>query len=621
MFQSFDQLAARRLPRRAMLGGLGASAFLLSACGTNTKPPVASAATAIDFASLPRALDATHHIAAGYDASILIRWGDPLFADSPPFQGAAPTPEGQVKQFGFNNDFLAFMPLPRGSNESDHGLLWVNHEYVEPGMAFATFDAAAPTPQQIAALMAMHGGSVIEVKRDREGWRVVPASGFARRITASTPATIAGPAAGHALLQTKEDPTGRLVLGTLGNCAGGKTPWGTVLSGEENFYHYFDASNAQSLPLAAMYDRYELRRRGRFTFASAVERFDIAKDANEPHRFGWVVEIDPYDPDAKPVKRTALGRFKHEGATLVVNHDGRVVIYSGDDERFEYIYRFVSKGRYDPNDRDANRTLLDEGVLSVARFEEDSVEWLPLAQGQGPLTAANGFASQAEVLIFARRAGDLLGATRMDRPEDIAVSPATGKVYVALTFNERRTPEQIDAANPAGPNQDGHIVEMIPPMVAGGVDHAADRFAWEIFALGGGNDETAGAHFSRPDNLLFDPAGRLWIATDQGPGQAKFGTGDCLYVCETEGDARAKLRRFFIGPRDAELTGPEMTPDGSTLFVSVQHPGEPRDGGPPKILANATTRWPDFKDDTPPRPSVVAITRRGGGAIGGGSSR
>lgn len=617
MSGTLRDILERRLSRRTVLGAMSTGAFTLTFPAAPHGSGTRAAAHAVDFASLPRICDQTHHVAEGYEASILIRWGDPVVAGAAAFDPAAQTAAAQAGQFGFNNDFLCFLPLPRGSNGSAHGLLWANHEYVEGGMMFANFDEAGETTAEVAVRMAAHGASIIELRRDGDGWRALAGTPYARRITANTLMRLAGPAAGHALMRTAEDPTGRSVIGTLGNCAGGRTPWGTVLMCEENVHHYFDAAGAQSLPLAPLYQRYELRRRGKYSFAPAVDRFDVGRHPHEPHRFGWVVEVDPFDPQSTPVKRTALGRFKHEGATVVVNRDGRIIVYSGDDERFEYLYRFVSAGRLDAESRAADTDLLDEGVLSVARFDDQSVTWLPLVHGQGPLTEDNGFASQAEVLIFARRAADLVGATRMDRPEDIEVSPTTGKVYVALTYNERRRSGQTDAANPRADNLDGQIIELIPPGDAPGVDHAAASFQWEMFALGGGADEADSARFSRPDNLLFDPSGRLWIATDQGDMQAANGSADCLYVTHTQGAARARFRRFFIGPVDAELTGPAMTPDGATLFVSVQHPGEPADDGLAKRLSNATTMWPDFAPGMPPRPSVVVFRRKAGGPIGG----
>ena len=321
------------------------------------------------------------------------------------------------------------------------------------------------------------------------------------------------------------------------------------------------------------------------------------------------------------MKHTALGRFKHEAATTVINSDGRLVVYTGDDERFEYIYKFVSAGTFDAAKGRANSALLDDGTLFVAKLDaEGNVTWMPLVHGQGELTEANGFKSQADVLIEARRAGDLLKATKMDRPEDIETSDKTGKVYVVLTKNDKRKADQVDAANTRAENKWGHIVEMVPPMVDGKADHAATSFTWSAFIQAGnpgdaaqgaayGGAVTDAGWFANPDNVAFDAKGRLWIATDGFP---DHGVHDGLWVTETEGEGRAITRHFLGAPRGAELCGPAFTPDGKTLFVAVQHPGD-EDGS---NFATPSTRWPDFKDGMPPRPTVVAITKDDGGEIG-----
>jgi secreted PhoX family phosphatase len=330
------------------------------------------------------------------------------------------------------------------------------------------------------------------------------------------------------------------------------------------------------------------------------------------------------------VKRTALGRFKHEGASTAVSHDGRVAVYSGDDERFEYLYRFVSTGRYDPTNRAANLRLLDDGVLSVARFDADGkMTWLPLVYGQGPLTQANGFTSQADVVIEARRAADLVGATPMDRPEDVEPHPTTGHVYVVLTFNERRQPEtgakareRTNPANPRPHNKWGHIIELIPPTVDGKPDHTAAAFMWEFFLLAGDphNPEHGARYHGLPsehgwlaaaDNLAFDPKGRIWIATDGQDDAAGF--ADSVYAADTSGPGRGITRLFFNGPRGAEICGPCFTPDGKTLFIAVQHPADEENS----TFDQPSTRWPDFQPTMPPRAAVLAITRDDGSDIGG----
>jgi uncharacterized protein len=320
-----------------------------------------------------------------------------------------------------------------------------------------------------------------------------------------------------------------------------------------------------------------------------------------------------------PVKRTALGRFKHEAANTAISADGKLVVYSGDDERFEYVYKYVSNGTYDPARGFENSALLDDGTLYVARFAANgSMEWIPLVHGQGPLTEANGFKSQADVLIEARKAGDLLGATKMDRPEDIEVDPVGGKAYVVLTKNDKRKAEDVDPMNAREKNLWGHIIELTPPVKDGKMDHAATRFAWDMFIQAGdpkdpaqkavyGGEVTDAGWFANPDNLAFDPKGRMWIATDGFP---DFGVHDGVWAADTDGAGRAVTKHFLGCPSGAELCGPAFTPDGQTLFVAVQHPGEDANFDAP------STRWPDFADNMPPRPAVVAIVKKGGGEVG-----
>lgn len=622
------ELIDGKVGRRAMLRGLmaGAAVGAVATVGSTMTSKVALAASdqasTLTFAPPRHQIMDDHQVAEGYDAQVLIRWGDRVVADAPEWNVSAQTAAAQEKQLGYNSDYIGYMPLPRGSDNSEHGLLFVNHEYTNPELMFAGWSADAQTTEQSAIEMAAHGGSVIEVRKENGKWGVVENSAYGRRITVNTEMRISGPAAGHDLLKTGEDRTGTRVFGTLNNCAGGTTPWGTVLMAEENWHGYFGGGDVENSPLAVNYKRYGVKSEARYPWYKTVARFDLAKEPNEPNRFGWMVEVDPYDPNSMPVKRTALGRFKHEGATSIVNKDGRVVLYSGDDERFDYLYKFVTKGTYTPNDPAANRDLLDEGTLYVARFDDKTVTWLPLVHGQGPLTAENGFGSQAEVLIETRRAADLLGATPMDRPEDVEPNPVNGRVYLMLTNNSRRKDDQVDAANPRANNLHGHIIELIPPGGAGkDADHTADSFAWDMFLLAGNPAEAgSGAVYhpatdvwlSAPDNCAFDPKGRLWISTDQGSSQAKNGIPDGMYACDVDGAGRALVKFFYGTPRDAEMCGPTFTPDGRTLFVAPQHPGEAAGS----TFENPTTRWPDFADGIPPRPSIVAITKLDGGEIG-----
>lgn len=634
-----DVIARRYSRRDLMRGGLAVAAIsatvsplALAASATATDARAGRAAP-FDFPEIAAGSDEHHHVAEGYDVEILLRWGDPVLPGAPPFDPYRQTAEAQAMQFGYNNDYVAFFPLP-GSSGSDHGLLVVNHEYTNEELMFPGLvrqdvrDVAfRDLDRRLAAIeMAAHGGSVVEIKRENGRWGVVPNSRYARRITASTPMEITGPAAGHPRMRTSADPEGRRVLGMLNNCAGGVTPWGTWLTCEENVNGYFWGALPEDHP-----ERRNFRRMGIpgrwYNWGAFEDRFDVTKEANEANRFGWVVEIDPFDPTSTPKKRTALGRFKHEGAAGTVNRDGRYVIYQGDDERFDYVYKFVTSGRFDPANPAAARDLLDEGVLHVARYDADGRgAWLPLVHGAGPLTAANGFASQADVVIEARRAADLLGATKMDRPEDVEVNPRTGRVYVMLTNNGRRRPDQVDAANPRPENRFGHIIEMSPD----DGDHGALGFSWEILVrCGDPAIATVGATFSAattkdgwfgmPDNCAHDGQGRLWIATD-GNAPSKTGRADGLWALDTEGSSRGTSRHFFRVPNGAELCGPYFTPDDGTLFVAIQHPGESDDddpAAPPASFDNPSTRWPDFKPGMPPRPSVLAITKKGGGRIGG----
>jgi uncharacterized protein len=618
---SIGELIEQRLNRRdAMRGLLGAGAV-----ATFSQVPVAmaqdSGPSTLTFKELAHTLDDKQHVAEGYDMQVVIRWGDPVVAGAPAFDPANLTAAAQEKQFGYNNDYLGLYALPAGSRSSDRFLMVANHEYINSNLMFAGLgagrDANLKTSKaQVEVEMAAVGGAVIEIVREGNAWKVVDGSKFARRISANTPMTISGPAAGHDLLKTSVDPAGRTVLGTLNNCAGGSTPWGTWLTCEENFNAFFGGDGSKLSDPAAQ-KRYGVGRRPGYGWWQHIDRFDLGKEPNEPNRFGWVVEIDPYEPGSAPIKRTALGRFKHEGCTYTLAKDGRVVFYSGDDERFDYVYKFVTSKPWNPDDRAANKDLLDDGTLSVARFNADGkVEWLPLVYGQGPLTAENGFASQADVLIKTRLAADLLKPTPMDRPEDIETNPVNGKVYVVLTFNEARKPDQVEPANPRARNDHGHILEIAPK----DGDHANADGTWSIFLLAGKPGQDAGARYHRatsdngwlscPDNIAFDSKGRIWIVTDGAPHAA--GVADGVYGADTTGFGRALTRCFYQAPTGAEVCGPIFTPDDTTFFLAIQHPGE--DTG--STFEQPSTRWPDFKDGVPPRPAVIAITKKGGGMIG-----
>ena len=620
---TMGELIERRLGRRAALRGLvgaGAVAVLAHELLDSTALAQPTGPSTLTFTEVPHGMDKTQHVPEGYEAQVLIRWGDPVVSDAPAFDPNDQTAAAQEKQFGYNNDFIGLHPLPAGSTTGDRFLMVVNHEYTDPGLMFAGLGSGRnvnlnASKSQVEVEMAAHGGSVVEIAREGGTWKVV-GSKYARRLSANTTFDVSGPAAGHDKLKTSADPTGRKVTGMLNNCAGGSTPWGTWLTCEENFNGYF-GGDAEKMPDAKAFKRYGVSKASLYAWSKYVDRFNVEKEPNEPNRFGWVVEIDPYDPAAAPVKRTALGRFKHEGCTYAIAKDGRVVFYSGDDERFDYVYKFVTSRPWNPNDRAANKDLLDDGTLHVARFDADGkVQWLPLVQGQGPLTAENGFATQGDVVIKARLAADLLKATPMDRPEDIETNPVNGRVYVVLTNNSQRKSDQVDRANPRATNDHGHILEIAPK----DGDHGNSEGAWSIFLLGGKPGQDAGARYHRatsdngwlscPDNIAFDSKGRIWIVTDGAPTAA--GIADGVYGADTTGFGRALTRCFYQAPTGAEVCGPIISPDDSTVFLAIQHPGE--DAG--STFEKPSTRWPDFKDGMPPRPAVIAIVKKGGGAIG-----
>lgn len=624
---TLQEVMGLRLSRRDALKGLAAGGLYgLFGCAAPGAPS-ATGDHPLSFVESGRFLDETHHVAPSYRVQTVVRWGDPIHTGAPAFRPGQQTADEQERQFGMDNDFIAFMPLPRHAVGSARGLLCVNHERFTPHLAWPGLTpqnyAKLMTREQCEVEMASQGHTVVEIARSGNDWRLVPNSAYNRRITArSTVMRVAGPAAGHVRMRTRADPAGTQIIGTLNNCAGGVTPWSTVLTAEENLHNYFtgDVSKGRE---AAAWKRYGINGRGRYVWGRYFDRFNLDQEPHEPNRFGWVVEIDPYDPKSTPVKRTALGRCKHECATSAVSHDDRVAIYSGDDERGEYVYKFVTRDGYDARNPAANRDLLDHGTLYVARFDADgSMRWLPLVYGQGPLTPGNGFESQGDVVIEMRRAADLLGATPMDRPEDVEAHPQTGHVYVVLTFNEQRKPDQVNAANPRGPNNFGHIIEIVPPMVNGKPDHTATTCRWEFFMVGGDpknpehgaryqGDVSANGWVAAPDNIAFDPKGRIWIVTDGQDDWAGF--ADSVYAAETSGPRRGITRNFFSAPRGAEICGPAFTPDGKTLFVAIQHPADEKGS----TFDKPSTRWPDFQPDLPPRPAVIAITRNDGGDIGG----
>ena len=643
--ETFQEVLSRNIARRSFLKGALISAPLILAGPGALQRHFAQAAEDSGLRFKPTSLDNQDRVlvAEGYDAQVLIRWGDPVFRDSPSFNPLNQSKLTQEHQFGYNCDYVAYLPLPHHrANNPSRALLWVNHEYTNEPIMFSEYDIQSPTQTQVDVALAAHGASVMEIRKNgRDHWEVVAGSPYNRRITGETHMQITGPAAGDDIMKVSYDQTGRLVRGMLNNCGGGTTPWGTVLTCEENFNQYFAnragladiderkanhtrygvGSNVTGLPIGRSERGWELYH----------DRFDLTKDPNEPFRFGWVVEVDPYDPRFIPKKRTALGRLKHEAATTVVAPDGRIAIYTGDDERFEYMYKFVTSEKYDPRNRAANFNLLDEGTLYVAKFNDDGTgQWLPMVHGQGALLAP-AFTSQADVLINTRFAADAVGGTKMDRPEDIETNPVNGKLYCAMTNNTNRgtgTNPPADAANPRTGNRHGHIIELTEH----GNDPTSLSFAWEIFLLCGnpatqpvdspapilnaeatyfgGFDHSQVSPISSPDNIAFDRKGNLWIATDGQP--TTFGMNDGIFAVPVEGKERGFLRQFLSGVPGGEVASLDFGAQDHALFVTIQHPGEPGTGpsSSGSTFETPTSVWPD--GNTPPRPSVVVATKKTG---------
>ncbi|HWS32098.1 MAG TPA: PhoX family phosphatase [Actinoplanes sp.] len=605
--------------------------------------PTPSKAGRIGFTPVaPNTLDQVT-IPAGYQSSVVIRWGDPVVPGAPAFNVDRQTAAAQSKQFGYNNDFVGVVPIP-GSR--DRALLVVNHEYTNENLMFRGFTTLdALTVEQVKVAMAAHGLSVVEIERSGRKGQWKPVKGqrlrYNRRITAlATEFKLTGPVAGTAAVKTAADPSGKIVIGTLNNCAGGVTPWGTILSGEENFNQYFVGGDAVPADVKTRLNRYGITTTARYPSESrkwerAQERFDLAKHPNEANRFGWIVEVDPFDPEGRPRKHTAMGRFKHEGANVIVAKDGHVVAYMGDDERFDYLYKFVSEKKYIKSDapwaRKHNLTLLESGTLYVAKVTGDSPaaeidgtgklpsdgrfdgkgQWIKLVSGNRSFVPGM---TAADVLTYTRLAGDAVGATKMDRPEDVQPSLRTGKIYAAMTNNSNRgvgTNAKADEPNPRNANKHGHIFEITEDRG----DHTGTSFTWQLpIVCGdpaaadtyfGGYDKTKVSPISCPDNVAFDSAGNLWISTD---GNA-LGSNDGLFATPIEGKERGHLRQFLTVPKGAETCGPFITGDDKSVFVAVQHPGEITGAS----VDNPASHWPDGDFA---KPAVIVTWKTDGGPIG-----
>ncbi|MFD0149074.1 PhoX family protein [Streptomyces sp. NPDC055721] len=572
-------------------------------------------------------------VPAGYAQNVVIRWGEPILRGTPAFDSEKQTAKAQAGQFGYNNDFLSLLPL-RG--EHHRQVLVANHEYTDEVLMFRAYDAENPTREQVEIAWAAHGLSVVVVQEEHRSGKLTPVTRhhLNRRLHTTSEFELTGPAAGSDLVKTSADPEGRIVLGTLNNCAGGTTPWGTTLHGEENFNQYFAYGSSATDKRYGVGTGASERKWERFD-----KRFDLRQEPNEVHRQGWVVELDPYDPDSTPRKRTALGRFKHEAAQPRLTEDGRPVVYMGDDERFDYFYKFVSSKRMKKGNsrsaREHNLTLLDEGTLYVAKLTGDSPaaeidgtgklpndgefdgsgQWIPLATAtaDGAVSHVAGLTAD-EVFVFTRLAGDKVGATKMDRPEDVEPSPRSGRVYVALTNNSNRgkgTNPGVDEANPRNLNKHGQILELAEHWD----DPAADGFAWRLFLVAGDPNDPATyfagfpkekvSPISCPDNVAFDPHGNLWISTDGN----QLGSHDGLFGVATHGERRGELKQFLTVPKGAETCGPII--QDRRVVVAVQHPGE-LDGA---SVETPKSEWPDGPGKIV-RPSVVSVWRTDGRDIG-----
>ncbi|QUH05608.1 PhoX family protein [Saccharopolyspora erythraea] len=624
----FGDLVQRMLDRRGLFRAgavvavsTAAASSALASAAAAAPPSAAAPRRGLDFVPVKPNLEDAVVVPEGFQQGIVIRWGDPILPGAPEFDFEAQTPEAQERQFGFNNDFCALLPL-RG----DLRLMVNNHEYTSEEFIFRGYDPENPTEQQVRIAWAAHGLSVV-VLETGDGAPEVRMHRLNRRITLNTEFEVRGPAAGSDLLKTSADPTGTKVFGTMNNCSGGVTPWGTVLSGEENIHFYFANADQVTDPATkARLTRYGMQ--GTATerkWERYDSRWDLARQPNEANRFGWIVELDPYDPESRPVKHTALGRFKHEGANVHVLDDGRVAAYLGDDEKFEYMYKFVSDKKMKRGDsrhaRRHNMSLLDSGTLYVARFSGDSPaeeidgtgklpsdgrfdgtgEWIALAHNDESFVP--GMTAE-EVYVFARLAADAVGATKMDRPEDVQPHPKTGRVYAALTNNSDRGTDGkagADETNPRNSNKHGQVLEL--------AETGRTTFTWNLLLVCGdpndpatyygGFDKSQVSPITCPDNVAFDSGGDLWITTDSSEALA---ANDGLYRVPLEGEERGHVMQFLSVPRGAEACGPVIEDD--LVLVSAQHPGE-LDGA---SADNPVSHWPDG-GDSQPRPSVVAVWR------------
>lgn len=629
-----NEMIQAQLDRRTVLAGaLGAAAvqFLAGSVATTGRASASSlagsaggGAPTLGFAEVPPSSADTVVVPAGYTYKVIVPWGTPLFLGAAEFrEDASNTAAEQAQQVGFNHDGMHYFRFP--TNPNRRGLLVLNHEYTDASQIYTAAQGASITNdaagrEKVAKALAGHGVTVVELRRDSvSNWKHLVGSPYNRRVTGSTPVAFSGPvSATHPALQSTVVPN---PLGTLNNCGHGHTPWGTYLACEENFNGYFGANGPYTAtPLQA---RYGLTASGfGYGWHVAEPRFDLNANPNEPNRFGWVVEIDPFNPASTPVKRTALGRFKHEGAWCTQSA-GHVCVYSGDDENGDYLYKYVSDAPWAQMLANG-QSPLDFGKLYVAKFNANGTgEWLLLEHGSGPLTVANGWADQADVLIRTRQAADAVGATRCHRPEWVAVNETTDDVYVTFT-NGTGNGSAVNSNR--DPNPYGHIVRLKET----GGDHRLTSFDWSIFLLAGDNqyDPLVPATqplFGSPDGLWCDDDGRLWIQTDisnssqnrQDRGYDRIANNMMLVANPATGE----LKRFLTGPRGCEVTGVVLSPDKRTIFVNIQHPGESTNfwnglfGAPTNANPATVSSWPNGSGARP-RPATLAIRRIDGGLIG-----
>lgn len=604
----FDRVVESALSRRGFLGGVLAFGSF-TALGTSLVPTGAKASDGrFAFTQIPTSTADAVIVPEGYKSEVLVQWGDPLWSGVPEFDDATRgTADSQARAFGDNTDGMDVF------SHDGKTLLVVNNEYTNRDIiALSAEDKRIMAEDDIAKGMMAHGISVVEIANDGGAWKIVKDSPYNRRITPQSEMELTGPAAGHDLMKTEADPTGTKSLGTWNNCGNGVTPWGTYLTCEENFNGYFSAPENPDHEVTPELARYGVSATDwGYNWAVIEDRYDVSKHPNEPNRAGYVVEIDPTDPTSTPKKRTALGRFKHENAEAVVNNDGRIVVYMGDDERGEFVYRYVSNGVYAPGA--STDELLNDGILYVAKFSDNGTgAWVALT----PETTGM---DQAEIHIHTRQAGSKVGATTMDRPEWISANPKAPEIYCCLTNNKNRGVKpnaggddtSVNGPNPREKNNYGQIVRWRPD----GGDHTAPGFTWDLYVLAGNpavhSDAYAGSAnineenmFNSPDGLAFDSNGLVWIQTDgnyknegdfAGQGNNQMLAGDPV---------TGEIRRFMVGPNECEITGLTWSPDRRTMFVGIQHPGE-----------RGNSHWPAGGTSVP-RSAIIAVTREDGGLVG-----